>query len=128
MALEWAGLMIVVAAESLLLLFLTFPWPAKFRSSIIGVSSSILRPLLAVLPFAGFLLLDVYMKYENRIQCQAGSCTAMDREHYAKSVMKSQRNGILGVFAILLYWFSYRVTHILVDLEKTTKQISVKRD
>ncbi|KAJ7523157.1 hypothetical protein O6H91_18G039600 [Diphasiastrum complanatum] len=128
MALEWGALAAVVGAEALLLLFVTFPGLQNLRKGTIGVAKSALRPLMAVVPFSLFLLLDIYWKYETRLQCEQGTCSQSDREHHAKSMMKSQRNALLVFASLLLYWILYRVTNMLIRMDYLQQQLKRLKD
>ncbi|CAM6051457.1 unnamed protein product [Sphagnum compactum] len=65
MALEWAALGAVTAAEAIILILLTLPGTQGLRKGLIAVARTSLQPLLAVVPFALFLLLEIYWKYEH---------------------------------------------------------------
>ncbi|CAI5959283.1 unnamed protein product [Closterium sp. NIES-65] len=94
--------------EALLLFLVSLPLPRPLISRFVPLVLAALQPLLAVVPFCLFFLLDVYWKYEFRMDCRGGACTSADRDRYQKSVIKSQRNFILGLFGIYLYWVLYR--------------------
>ncbi|EFJ16535.1 hypothetical protein SELMODRAFT_407584 [Selaginella moellendorffii] len=128
MALEWGALALVVAAEGILLLFATFPGSHKFVKGIVAVLRSALQPLLSIVPFALFLLLDLYWKYENHPRCEGPSCTIVEREHHAKSQMKSQRNLLLVIAALFLYWVLYRVTAMLVRIDHLQRKTKIQKD
>ncbi|MCO5608724.1 hypothetical protein L7F22_062939 [Adiantum nelumboides] len=124
MALEWALLSYVVAAEAVLLLVVSMPGLASVRKGVITVAQSTLQPLLAVVPFCLFLLMDIYWKWEHGMhKCEGPSCTLAEQAKYAKSVVKTERNAILVSCALVLYWLLYNVTRMLVQLEKLNQQV-----
>ncbi|KAJ7525315.1 hypothetical protein O6H91_17G045200 [Diphasiastrum complanatum] len=128
MALEWGAIAVVVAAEALLLIFVTFPGSHRLRKGIISVSKSALQPLMSLVPFALFLLLDIYWKYEHHLKCEGSLCSALEREHYEKSMIKSQRNLLLVLSSLLLYWLLYRVTHMLIRVDYLYQQVKKLKD
>ncbi|KAG9129201.1 hypothetical protein Leryth_006408 [Lithospermum erythrorhizon] len=75
MALEWVALGYAALAESILLLLLTLPGLNPLLRGLISVTRNLLKPLLTVVPFCFFLLLDIYWKYETRPTCENGSCS-----------------------------------------------------
>lgn len=123
MALEWAALGAVTAAEAIILILLTLPGTQGLRKGLIAVARTSLQPLLAVVPFALFLLLEIYWKYEHLPECKGPTCSVAEQDRHSKSVFKSQRNGILVLGALLLYWVLYRVTALLVSLERISNQL-----
>ncbi|KAL6596294.1 hypothetical protein ACP70R_012707 [Stipagrostis hirtigluma subsp. patula] len=126
MALQWMILACVVAAEAAVAVLLTLPAPRAVRSQIVGLTSLLLQPFAGVLPFAGFQLLDIYWKQENRLMCSSEICTAEERIRFEKSMFKAQRNVILCVSACLLYWCIYRIVKYHKDikaLEDAAKRI-----
>lgn len=123
MALEWAALGAVTAAEAIILILLTLPGTQGLRKGLIAVARTSLQPLLAVVPFALFLLLEIYWKYEHLPECKGPTCSVAEQDRHSKSVFKSQRNGILVLGALLLYWVLYRVTAMLVSLERVSNQL-----
>lgn len=123
MALEWAALGVVTAAEALILLLLTMPGLTGMRRGLIAVARTALRPLLAVVPFALFLALEVYWKYEHLPVCSGPMCTPGERDRHDKGVMKSQRNAILVAASLVLYWILYRVTVMQVRMETLAVQV-----
>ncbi|GAA0174674.1 membrane traffic protein [Lithospermum erythrorhizon] len=64
MALEWVALGYAALAESILLLLLTLPGLNPLLRGLISVTRNLLKPLLTVVPFCFFLLLDIYWKIE----------------------------------------------------------------
>ncbi len=123
MALEWAVLGAVTAAEAIILLLLTLPGTQGLRKSLITVARTSLQPLLAVVPLALFLLLEVYWKYEHLPECRGPNCSVAEQDRNAKFLFKSQRNAVLVLVALLLYWLLYRVTAMLVRMEHLSTQI-----
>jgi hypothetical protein len=123
MALEWAALGAVTAAEALILLLLTMPGLTGIRKGLISVARSALRPLLAVVPLALFLALEIYWKFDHMPECKGPQCDPLQRDRAAKSLMKSQRNAILVGGALLLYWVLYRVTAMMVRMEQLSNQL-----
>ncbi len=87
------------------------------------ISLITIEMLLAVVPFALFLLLEMYWKYEHLPECKGSTCSMAKQDRHSKSVFKSQRNGILVLGAFLLYWVQYRVTAMLVSLERISNQL-----
>jgi hypothetical protein len=69
------------------------------------------------------LLLEIYWKYEQLPECKGSTCSMAKQDCHSKSVFKSQRNGILVLGAFLLYWVQYRVTAMLVSLERISNQL-----
>ncbi|MCO5583056.1 hypothetical protein L7F22_036963 [Adiantum nelumboides] len=123
MALEWAVLAYTVGAEALILLLVTLPGLERLRKGVIGVARSALQPLMAIIPFCLFLLLDIYWKFDNMPKCTGPECTAAEHTKHQKSVMKSQRNAILVIAALLLYWLLYCATHMLVQIDRMSQQL-----
>lgn len=123
MALEWTVLAYAVAAEAIILLLVTMPGLERLRKGLVAVSRSSLQPLMAIIPFCLFLLLDIYWKFEHMPKCEGPACTVAEQTRHAKSVMKSQRNAILVLAALLLYWLLYCITHMLVQVEKLQQQV-----
>ncbi|KAM0866565.1 hypothetical protein ACQ4PT_042584 [Festuca glaucescens] len=126
MALQWMILACVVAAEAAVAALLTLPAPRAVRAQIVGLTSLILQPVACVLPFAAFQLLDIYWKQDHRLMCTTEVCTAEERVRFEKSIFKAQRNVILCVSAVLLYWCIYRICKINKDiksLEEVEKRI-----
>lgn len=123
MALEWAAIGAVTAAEALILLLLTMPGLGGMRKGLIAVARTALQPLLAVVPLSLFLALEIYWKYEHMTECKGPQCGPMERDRAQKSVIKSQRNAILVSGALLLYWTLYRVTAMMVRMEQLSAQL-----
>lgn len=126
MALQWMILACVVAAEAAVAALLTLPAPRAVRAQIVALTSLLLQPFAAVLPFAAFQLLDIYWKNEHRLMCTGEVCTSEERVRFEKTIFKAQRNVILCVSVFLLYWSIYRICKINKDiksLEEVEKRI-----
>ncbi|KAK2664597.1 hypothetical protein Ddye_003171 [Dipteronia dyeriana] len=117
MALQWMILTYVVAAEAVLAFILTLPSPKLLKSQLVSLVSLILQPALFVVPFSAFQLLDIYWKNEHRLMCTSEICTATERDRYEKTIYKAERNVILCVSAILLYWCIYRICKFYKELQ-----------
>ena len=122
MALEWIVLTYIVGAEAIILLLVTLPGFQVLRKGLISVARSALQPLLTVIPFCLFLLLDIYWKFENLQKCESSSDCTLQQMKYSKSTMKTQRNVILVLSALLFYWLLYTVTHLLVQIDVLSAQ------
>lgn len=116
---EWVVLSLVAGAEAVVLLLLTLPSLDGLRKGLIHVSQSILQPLLAGIPMALFLGLDIVWKLRTMAPHHDHPG---DLEKYSKSIIKSQRNGLLVGITLFLYWLLYRVTRLQVRLESLTQQ------
>ncbi|KAL2897753.1 Titin [Bienertia sinuspersici] len=86
MALQWVILTYIVAAEVAIFLLLSLPAPKLIKTRFVSLISLLLQPLMFVVPFAGFQLLDLYWKNEHRLTCTSEICTATERDRYEKSV------------------------------------------
>ncbi|GMH03933.1 hypothetical protein Nepgr_005772 [Nepenthes gracilis] len=117
MALQWMILTYVVAAEAAVALLLTLPSPRLLKFRLVSFVSLVLQPCMFIVPFAGFQLLDIYWKNENRLMCTSEICTAAERDRYEKSIYKAQRNVILCLTACLLYWCIYRICKYYKDVQ-----------
>ncbi|XP_010500370.1 PREDICTED: uncharacterized protein LOC104777761 [Camelina sativa] len=117
MALQWLILSYVVAAEVVITLVLTLPYPMLIKKRVVQLVSLILQPAASIVAFAGFQLLDIYWKAEHRLSCSSEVCTATERDRYEKSIYKAQRNVVLCAAGILLYWCIYRICKFNKDLE-----------
>lgn len=126
MALEWIVLGTAASAEAVMLLLLTLPGLDGLRHGIISAVRSTLRPLLAVIPFCFFLLMDIYWKYETRPKCEHGShaCTVAEQMRHQKSIMKSQRNALLIAATLLFYWLLFAVMSLVARLDQLSKRAS----
>ncbi|GMJ13377.1 hypothetical protein like AT5G17190 [Hibiscus trionum] len=123
MALEWVVLGYAAVAEAIMVLILTLPGLDGLRKGLIAVTRSLLKPLMSVVPFCLFLLMDIYWKYETRPRCEADSCTPSEHLRHQKSIMKSQRNALLIAAALIFYWLLYSVTHLVVRVEQLTQRL-----
>ncbi|OAE19439.1 hypothetical protein AXG93_1040s1030 [Marchantia polymorpha subsp. ruderalis] len=118
MALEWMVMGSAAAIEAVFLLLLTLPLPNSLARNVVKLMKAALRPLMAVIPFALFQLLDVYWKYEHRITCSGESCTTLERDRFEKSTYKGQRNGLIALCAAFLYWMIYRYVYYSEELAR----------
>ena len=124
MALEWVVLGYAAGAEAVMLLLITLPGLHTLRKGLIVVIRNALKPLLSVVPFCLFLLMDIYWKYETRPSCdQEHACTPTEHLRHQKSIMKSQRNAILIASALVLYWLLFCVTNLVVKLEQANERV-----
>jgi hypothetical protein len=119
MALEWLGLALVSGAEALLLLMLTLPHLQGLRKGMIHVAQSMLQPLLAGVPLALFLALDIYWKIQ-KMPPVHGHPGELERN--SKQIFKSQRNALLVFCTLFFYWLLYRVTRMQIRLEALTQR------
>ncbi|CAI9757318.1 unnamed protein product [Fraxinus pennsylvanica] len=118
MALQWVILTYVVTAEAAVAILLTLPSPKALKSRIVSLISLILQPLLFIIPFAAFQLLDIYWKNEHRLMCTGEICTAAERDRYEKSIYKAQGNAVLCIAACLLYWCIYRISKYYTEIQR----------
>ncbi|XP_020592889.1 uncharacterized protein LOC110033306 [Phalaenopsis equestris] len=124
MALEWVVLGCAAGAEAVMLLLLTLPGLNRLRPVLVTVIRNALKPMLSVVPFCIFLLLDIYWKYEVRPICDnEHECTPTEFLRHQKSIMKSQRNAILIACALLLNWLLLAVTRLVVQIDHFSQQI-----
>ncbi|GLJ04658.1 hypothetical protein SUGI_0000770 [Cryptomeria japonica] len=128
MALEWGILGVAAGVELLLLLVITLPGAQSLRKTLISFSRASLRPLLTVVPFSCFLLMDIYWKYDHLPTCEGSECTSYELDRHYKSVLKMQRNLLLVGGALVLYWLLYRVTFMLVCMEQLHLQVKKFKD
>lgn len=131
MALEWVVLGYAAGAEAIMLLLLTLPGLDALRRGMISVVRSALKPMMSVVPFCLFLLMDIYWKYEMRPTCDdEHACTPSEHLRHQKSIMKSQRNALLIAAALLLYWILFSVTSLVVKLDHLQQRVDKlkKRD
>lgn len=119
MALEWIGLALVAGAEAVLLLMLTLPALQGLRKGMIHVVQSMLQPLLAGVPLALFLALDIYWKMSTMPPLQGHPG---ELERHSKMIFKSQRNALLVFVTLFFYWLLYRVTRMQIRLEHLSQQ------
>ncbi|KAG8059517.1 hypothetical protein GUJ93_ZPchr0002g25084 [Zizania palustris] len=124
MALEWVVLGYAAGAEAVMLLLLTLPGLEALRRGMISVVRSALKPMMSVVPFCLFLLMDIYWKYETRPTCDdEHACTPSEHLRHHKSIMKSQRNALLIAAALLLYWILFHVTSLVVRLDQLQQRV-----
>ncbi|XP_020091066.1 uncharacterized protein LOC109712049 [Ananas comosus] len=124
MALEWVVVGYVAGAEAIMLVLLTLPGLDALRRGLVAAVRSALKPLLAVVPFCLFLLMDIYWKYETRPTCdQEHACTPSEHLRHQKSIMKSQRNALLIAAALVLYWLLFSVTSLVVRIDQLNQRL-----
>jgi len=123
MALEWVVLGYAAGAEAIMLLLLTMPGLDRLRKGLVAVTRNALKPMLSVVPFCLFLLMDIYWKYELNPSCEGHMCSPSEHLRHQKSVMKSQRNFMLIASALLLYWLLFCVTNMVMRIERMNEQI-----
>lgn len=124
MALEWVVLGYAAGAEAIMLLLITLPGLDRLRRGLIAVTRNALKPMLSVVPFCLFLLMDIYWKYETRPTCdQEHSCTPSEHLRHQKSIMKSQRNALLIAATLVLYWLLFSVTILVGKMEKLNQTV-----
>ncbi|KNA04004.1 hypothetical protein SOVF_203740, partial [Spinacia oleracea] len=73
------------AAEAAIFLLISLPSPKVLKTRLVSLISLILQPLMFIVPFAAFQLLDIYWKYEHRLTCTSEIGTATERDRYEKS-------------------------------------------
>ncbi|KAL8133881.1 uncharacterized protein LOC141712700 [Apium graveolens] len=122
MALEWVLLGYTAAAEAVMLILLTIPIN-PLRRGLITVTQNLLKPLLSVIPFCLFLLMDIYWKYETRPTCENHTCSPSEHLRHQKSIIKSQRNALLIAAAALFYWLLFSVTSLIVKVDLLDKRV-----
>ncbi|EOA28613.1 hypothetical protein CARUB_v10024834mg [Capsella rubella] len=123
MALEWAILTYATSAEAIMIILLTMPGLDFLRKGLTVVTRNVLKPLLSIIPFCLFLLIDIYFKYETRPSCDGDSCTATELLRHQKSILKSQRNALLIVSALVFYWIICNVLNMVVRIEKLNQRL-----
>ncbi|KAM0058684.1 putative B-cell receptor-associated protein [Helianthus debilis subsp. tardiflorus] len=124
MALEWVVLGYAAAAEAIMVLLLTIPGLGPLRKGLVAVIRNLLKPFLSIVPFCLFLFLDIYWKYETRPTCDtAESCTPTEHLRHQKSIMKSQRNMLLIVTALVFYWLLFSVTQLVVKIDQLNSRV-----
>ncbi|GKB85978.1 Erwinia induced protein 2 [Tanacetum coccineum] len=124
MALEWVVLGYAAAAEAVMVLLLTIPGLGPLRKGLVSVIRNLLKPFLSIVPFCMFLFLDIYWKYETRPNCATKEgCTPTEHLRHQKSIMKSQRNMLLIVSALVFYWLLYSVTNLVVKVDALSTRI-----
>ncbi|XP_076929595.1 uncharacterized protein LOC143594076 [Bidens hawaiensis] len=129
MALQWVVLGYAAAAEAVMVLLLTVPGLGALRKSLAAVIRNILKPFLSIVPLCLFLSLDIYWKYENRPTCNSvDACTPTERMRHQKSMMRSQRNMLLIVAALVFYWLLYSVTHMVVKIDQLNSRVEKEKE
>ncbi|XP_076904334.1 uncharacterized protein LOC143559738 [Bidens hawaiensis] len=124
MALEWVVLGYAAAAEAVMVLLLTMPGLGPLRKGLVAVIRNLLKPFLSIVPFCMFLFMDIYWKYENRPSCNStDSCTPAEHLRHQKSIMKSQRNMLLIVTALVFYWLLFSVTRLVVKIDQLNSRV-----
>ncbi|MFS8032949.1 putative B-cell receptor-associated protein [Helianthus anomalus] len=124
MALEWVVLGYAAAAEAVMVLLLTIPGLGPLRKGLVAVIRNLLKPFLSIVPFCLFLFMDIYWKYETRPTCDsAESCTPTEHLRHQKSIMKSQRNMLLIVTALVFYWLLFSVTQLVVKIDQLNNRV-----
>lgn len=124
MALEWVVLSYAAGAEAVMLLLLTLPGLDGLRKGLVAVTRSALKPLLSVVPFCLFLLMDIYWKYEMRPSCgEEHACTPSEYLRHQKSVMKSQRNALLIAATLIFYWLLFSVTNLVLRRQQLSQRL-----
>ncbi|KAK1301515.1 hypothetical protein QJS10_CPB12g01359 [Acorus calamus] len=124
MALEWVVLGYAAGAEAIMVLLLTLPGFDGLRKGLVAVTRNALKPMLSVVPFCLFLLMDIYWKYETRPSCEGQStCTPSEHLRHQKSLMKSQRNALLIASALVFYWLLFSITGLLVRLDALSRRV-----
>jgi hypothetical protein len=128
MALQWYLLGVVAAVEAAVLLLLSAPLPQGLAKQVLEFVKRSLQPGLAVVPFAVFQLLEVYWKYEHRINCGKTECSPFDRDRFQRSLFKSQRNALLGFSAVFLYWLLFRIAKMQQDLLQAENRVKMAKE
>lgn len=124
MAIEWIMLGYATGAEAIMVLLLTIPGLGPLRTGLISVIRNLLKPFLSVVPFSLFLFMDIYWKYEHGLDCESSdSCTPTDHLRQQKSIMKSQRNLLLIITALVFYWLLFSVTRMVIQIEQLNARI-----
>ncbi|KAK1425735.1 hypothetical protein QVD17_21090 [Tagetes erecta] len=125
MAIEWIMLGYATAAEAIMVLLLTIPGLGPLRTGLISVIRNLLKPFLSIVPFSLFLFMDIYWKYEHGLDCESSdsSCTPTDHLRQQKSIMKSQRNLLLIITALVFYWLLFSVTRLVITIEQLNARI-----
>ncbi|XP_076927228.1 uncharacterized protein LOC143590713 [Bidens hawaiensis] len=129
MAIEWVVLGYAAGAEAIMVLLLTIPCLGPLRKGLISVIRNLLKPFLSVVPFSLFLFMDIYWKYENRLDCESNdSCTPMDHLRQQKANMKSQRNFLLILTALVFYWLLFSMTKMMITIDQLNARVEKLRN
>eukprot|EP00270_Netrium_digitus_P019221 TRINITY_DN7543_c0_g1_i1.p1 TRINITY_DN7543_c0_g1~~TRINITY_DN7543_c0_g1_i1.p1 ORF type:complete len:130 (-),score=15.96 TRINITY_DN7543_c0_g1_i1:216-605(-) len=125
MSLQWVMCGAVAAFEAVLVLLVSIPTYRSIRLRVIPALTTLMQPLLAVVPFALFQLLDVYLKYEFSPKCDGPLCTSADHDRFEKKAAKNDRNFLLAFSALFLYWVLWRLCKLhghILRLESELKR------
>lgn len=126
MALEWVVLGYAAGAEAVMLLLLTMPGLDALRKGLVSVTQSALKPMLSVIPFCLFLLMDIYWKYETILTCSdENGCSSSEHLRHQKSIIKSQRNALLIATTVILYWLLFSVTNLVVRVQHLNQRVEM---
>ncbi|WZZ07969.1 hypothetical protein YC2023_093890 [Brassica napus] len=121
MALQWLILSYVVAAEVVIAVVLTLPYPMVVKKRVVSLVSLVLQPAASIVAFAAFQLCDIYWKNEHRLSCSSEVWTATERDRYEKSaecfVLSTRHKGML--FCALQEFFSTGKHHHLLSQSHT---------
>ncbi|MFS8029070.1 putative B-cell receptor-associated protein [Helianthus anomalus] len=124
MAIEIVVLAYATGAEAIMVLLLTIPGLGPLRTGLITVIRNLLKPFLSIVPFSLFLFMDIYWKYENRLDCESSNtCTPNDHLRQQKAIMKSQRNMLLIITALVFYWMLFSVTRMVITIDQLNARI-----
>ncbi|PKA55599.1 hypothetical protein AXF42_Ash006801 [Apostasia shenzhenica] len=105
MALQWAILVYVVAAEAAITIILTLPWSRLLKLRVLALASLLLQPAAGIVVFAAFQLLDLYWKKEHRLMCVGEVCTVAERARYERSV---------NSFIIIFFFHSLYIDNLIL--------------
>ncbi|KVH97674.1 hypothetical protein Ccrd_000206 [Cynara cardunculus var. scolymus] len=118
MALEWIVIGYAAGAEAVMVLLLTLPGLGPLRKGLVAVIRNLLKPFLSVVPFGVFLIMDIYWKYENRPTCDSSeACTPTDQLRDQKYLMKTQRNILLIVSALIITVDCVEIVEIFISVQ-----------
>ncbi|XP_073392635.1 uncharacterized protein [Physcomitrium patens] len=128
MALQWYLLGAIAVVEAAVLLLLSAPLPPRLSKQVLEFVKRILQPGLAVVPFALFQLLEVYWKYENRINCSKQECSPFERDRFQRTLFKSHRNALLAISAAFFYWLLFRIAKMQQDLLQAENRVKLAKE
>eukprot|EP00271_Cylindrocystis_brebissonii_P013449 TRINITY_DN33292_c0_g1_i1.p1 TRINITY_DN33292_c0_g1~~TRINITY_DN33292_c0_g1_i1.p1 ORF type:complete len:130 (-),score=16.52 TRINITY_DN33292_c0_g1_i1:270-659(-) len=129
MSLAWTICSFVASFEAGVLLMLSIPMVHVIRSKTIPLLDKFLQPLLFVVPFGLFQLLDVIWKYEFEMPpCSEPGCTPMDHERFQRKACRNERNLLLSLSVVFFYWLLYRMTKIHVSVLKMEAEAKKRKD
>lgn len=125
MALEWVVLGYTAGAEAIMLLLLTLPGFGPIKRGLTTVIRNALKPMMSVVPFCLFLLMDIYWKYETKLSSchDPENCSPSEHLRHEKSLVKTQRNLLLIVATLLLYWLLVSFIAMAARLDALNEQI-----